>query len=79
MLKLHAELTCQFDSFVPVWAYDEPKKKKRLVKKDKSGKKLRGGKSAESSERSGKETEETPAAPVEGLQRRTATVEDVEE
>ena len=69
----------QFDSFVPVWAYDEPKQKKKKVKssskKSKSEKSVQG----EESQSQGKSSA-TEINGTQGLsQRQGATVEEIDD
>jgi len=67
----------QFDSFVPVWAYDEPKQKKKKVKS--SSKKSKSEKSGQGEEIQGKSSA-TEVNGTQGLsQRQGATVEEIDD
>ena len=67
----------QFDSFVPVWAYDEPKQKKKKVKS--SSKKSKSEKSGQGEESQGKSSV-TEINGTQGLsQRQGATVEEIDD
>jgi len=75
MFKTHANT--QFDSFVPVWAYDEPKQKKKKVKS--SSKKSKSEKSGQGEESQGKSSA-TEINGTQGLsQRQGATVEEIDD
>lgn len=70
----------QFDSFVPVWAYDEPKQKKKKVKS--SSKKSKSEKSGqgEESQSQGKSSATEINGTQQGLsQRQGATVEEIDD
>ena len=67
----------QFDSFVPVWAFDEPKQKKKKVKS--SSKKSKSEKSGQGEESQGMSSA-TEVNGTQGLsQRQGATVEEIDD
>jgi hypothetical protein len=75
-------LTTQFESFVPVWAYDEPKQKKKKVKSSKRSSKSASG-ASEGEEGKG-QSSATDLPSTAGLsQRQThthgATVEEIDD
>ena len=68
----------QFDSFVPVWAYDEPKQKKKKVKS--SSKKSKSEKSGQEESQSQGKSSATEINGTQGLsQRQGATVEEIDD
>jgi hypothetical protein len=69
----------QFDSFVPVWAYDEPKQKKKKVKS--SSKKSKSEKLGQGEEtQSQGKSSATEINGTQGLsQRQGATVEEIDD
>ena len=69
----------QFDSFVPVWAFDEPKQKKKKVKSSKKSSKSEKSGQGEESQSQGKSSA-TEINGTQGLsQRQGATVEEIDD
>jgi hypothetical protein len=76
--------THQFESFVPVWAYDEPKQKKKKVKSSKKSSKSEkssgGGEGEGEAESQGQTSATEPHTSQAGLSHRQgATVEEIDD